>query len=95
VTYTCTLIDDRGDISNGNYTYAGLDAVYNNDPDPETGHKLGCVDAPNSFFYIDSAMDTAGNRVTLSNVRFVKAQTAVFVYGGIFGEFSTEVGLLH
>jgi hypothetical protein len=95
VTYTCTLIADRGDISNGNYNYGGLDAVSNNDPDPETGHKLGYVDAPNSFFYIDSAMDAAGNRVTLTNVRFVKVQTAAFVYGGIFGEFSTEVARLH
>jgi hypothetical protein len=42
-------------------------------------------------FYVKDAMDAAGNPVTLTNVRFIKAQTAVFRYGGIFGEVSTEI----
>jgi hypothetical protein len=94
VTYTCTLIGDDGDISNGDYG-EGIDHTKFGLYDETAGHWLGFVDAPHSAFYIDSAMDAAGNRVTLTNVRFVKAQTAVFVYGGIFGEISTEVGLLY
>jgi hypothetical protein len=92
VTYTSTLIVDKGDINNGSYSGGGtLDMYRSDEPDPETGHILGYVDAGRTTFYIDCAMDAAGNRVTLKNVRFVKAQTAMFVHGGIFGEISTEL----
>jgi hypothetical protein len=93
-TYTCTLIGDDGDISNGTGVAEGVTLTRFGLYDEEVGHYLGYVDAPHSAFYIDSAMDAAGNRVTLTNVRFVKAQTAMFKYGGIFGEYSTEVGIL-
>ena len=42
-------------------------------------------------FPISRAIDAAGNPVTLSNVRFLKVQTAVLKYGDLFGEISTEV----
>jgi hypothetical protein len=49
------------------------------------------VDAVGFNFPINAAMDLAGNPVTLTAVRFLKVHTAVFVYGGMFGDMSTEI----
>jgi hypothetical protein len=78
VTYTCTLLRDKGNIDQG--TYGVLD-----------GTLAGYVDTGTSVFYIADAMDIAGNPVTLGAVRFIKVQTAIFHYGGIFGDVSTEI----
>jgi hypothetical protein len=79
VTYTCTLLRDTG--STDGYTGAIGD-----------GGNSGYVDTTASpMFYVNNAIDTAGNSVTLTNVRFVKVHTAIFRYGGIFGEVSTEI----
>jgi hypothetical protein len=51
----------------------------------------GYVDTFSDTFYVNAAMDAAGSPVTLTDVRFIKVQTAVFRYGGLFGDVSTEV----
>jgi hypothetical protein len=76
VTYTCTLLRDNGMIDTGTYGHY-----------PMTGY----VDAVGDTFYINAAMDLAGNPVTLTAVRFLKVQTGVFHYGGSFGDVSTEI----
>jgi hypothetical protein len=77
VTYTGTLLRDDGNI--GTADYGGLA------PMP------GYVDALGDTFYTSAAMDLAGNPVVLSAVKFIKVQTAVFRYGGSFGDVSTEI----
>jgi hypothetical protein len=77
VTYTGTLVRDNGNIATG--TYSGLSEMY------------GYVDAMNSTFPVDRAMSADGAFVNLSAVKFIKVQTGVFRYGGIFGEVSTEI----
>jgi hypothetical protein len=76
VTYTCTLLRDDGNIATGTY-----------------GHLFtaGYVDALGDTFYLSDAMDLEGNPVTLTAVRFLKVQTAIFHYGGSFGDVSTEI----
>jgi hypothetical protein len=77
VTYTGTLLRDDGNIATGNYD--------NLAPMP------GYADAIGDTFYTSAAMDLAGTPVTLSAVKFIKVQTAVFRYGGLFGDVSTEI----
>jgi hypothetical protein len=76
--YTGTLLGDNGNIANGNYAVpVGLE-----------GH----VDTyARGTFYLKNAMDARGNPVTLTNVRFIKVQCAVFHYGGAYGDMSTEI----
>jgi hypothetical protein len=93
VTYTCTLIGDDGDISNG--THSTDACTFSSVYDEEKGHYTTYADADGTSFYTNDAIDAQGNPVTLSNVRFLKIHTAVFQYGGIFGEYSTEDGSLH
>jgi hypothetical protein len=78
VTFTCTLLRDNGDIVSEVYTSvsSGLD---------------GYVDTYSDTFYVNDAINAAGNPVTLTAVRFIKVQTAIFQYGGIFGDVSTEI----
>jgi hypothetical protein len=92
VTYTCTIIGDDGDIANGHYSGKALHQrmVF----DQAAGHYWGYADTHYTYFHVDTAMDAAGNPVTLNNVRFLKVQTAEFRYGGVFGELSTETGRL-
>jgi hypothetical protein len=42
-------------------------------------------------FYISDAIRADGASVALTDVRFVKVQTAFLGYGGLFNEISTEV----
>jgi hypothetical protein len=84
VTYTCTLLRDTGNICNDKY--------------PNLDDSWGYVDACNLgstddriTFYVSDAVRADGVSVTLSAVRFIKVQTAVLFYGGIFGEISTEI----
>jgi hypothetical protein len=91
VTYTSTLIDDVGDIANGTGGGHGVTTTFRSLQDEKTGHYLTYVDADRTVFYASDAMDAQGNPVPLSNVHFLKVHTAAFQYGGIFGEYSTEV----
>jgi hypothetical protein len=76
-TYTCTLLRDNGQIATGEY--GGLSAMY------------GYADASNSVFHVKDAMRADGVPANLSAVKFIKVQTGVFRYGGIFGDVSTEI----
>jgi hypothetical protein len=51
----------------------------------------GYVDTMDDTFPINRAVRADGVSVTLGKVRFVKVQTSVFGYGGVFGDFSTEI----
>ena len=77
VTYTCTLLRDTGNIATG---------LYN-----EMANLSGYVDAIGIDFPVSKAMYADGTPVTLSTVKFIKVQTALFHYGGIFGDVSTEI----
>jgi hypothetical protein len=76
VTYTCTLLRDDGDIATGNYN--GLSAS-------------GYVDTIDTVFPAHKAMRADGTSANLSAVQFIKVQTGIFRYGGLFGDISTEV----
>jgi hypothetical protein len=77
VTYTGTLLRDDGNIATGNY--GGMDQLE------------GYADAIGDTFFVSKAMRADGTSVTLSSVKFIKVQTALFRYGGIFGDVSTEI----
>jgi hypothetical protein len=84
-TYTCTLLRDNGKICDNTY--------------PTLDDSRGYVDACNmdanvsdrTKFFVADAIRADGSSVTLGAVRFIKVQTAVLRYGGIFGEVSTEI----
>ena len=78
VTFTCTLLRDNGDIVNDAYSSvgSGLD---------------GYVDTFSDTFYVNNAIYADGTPIVLSSVKFIKVQTAIFQYGGIFGDVSTEI----
>jgi hypothetical protein len=85
VAYTCTLLRDDGRIATGSY--------------PVLDDTWGYVDACNldaatdaqATFFVNHAMRADGVPVELGAVRFIKVQTSVLRYGGIFGEVSTEI----
>jgi hypothetical protein len=81
LTYTTTLLRDTG-LYDGVYQHAVSDG----------GTLSGYVDVMGSdSFPVDRAIRADGSSVSLSNVRFIKVQTSVFGYGGVFGDFSTEI----
>jgi hypothetical protein len=90
-TYTGTLIGDDGNIANGAYNKRGVVRQYPIYNYQGKDRSLTYVDALGAAFYLEDAMDARGDPVALTNVRFVKVQTAEFVYGGVFGELSTEI----
>jgi hypothetical protein len=77
VTYTGTLIRDNGNFTNG---YGGIGYL-----------PWGYVDASVFDFHINHARQQDGSPANLPWIDFVKVQTAIFRYGGIFGELSTEI----
>jgi hypothetical protein len=77
VTYTGTLIRDNGNFTNG---YRGIGYL-----------PWGYVDASVFDFHISHAIQQDGTPADLPWIDFVKVQTAVFRYGGVFGEVSTEI----
>jgi hypothetical protein len=85
VTYTATLLADNGVIKSPNYNLNDLTGGTTGGPFVD--HDSGPI------IPISRAIDAAGTPVTLTNVRFVKVQTGLFQYGGVFGEVSTETGL--
>lgn len=54
---------------------------------------VGVVGWSAFIFPLSNAVDAAGKPLafTLSNVRFLKVQTAVLKYGDLFGKISTEL----
>jgi hypothetical protein len=84
VTYTATLMADNGVIKNADYGTFDFTGPGGTGGGPFVDHGSPVIP-------INRAVDAAGNPVTLTNVRFVKVQTGVFQYGGIFGEISTEI----
>jgi hypothetical protein len=86
VTFTGTLLRDTGRIATAEYN--GLDSF-----------DWGYVDAAVStayadrspLFNINDAIQRDGSAANLPWIDFIKVQTAVFRYGGVFGEVSTEV----
>jgi hypothetical protein len=78
-TYTGTLLWDDGFIKSPGYA----------------GYWPNCVDTGQEWFYVNEAVAADGSPVNLTKVRFIKVHTAVFKYGGLFGEQSTELELLH
>jgi hypothetical protein len=78
-TYTGTLIRDDGNITGG---YSNL-----------VVSTPGYADSIGETFYVDRAMGADGASVTLGAVKFIKVQTGILRYGGMFGEVSTEIRL--
>jgi hypothetical protein len=76
VTYTCTLLRDNGQIATGSYN----DLI-----------ATGYVDAATVDFFVNKAMGADGAPVTLTAVKFIKVQTGIFRYGGLYGDVSTEI----
>jgi hypothetical protein len=76
VTYTCTLLRDDGKIFEVDYNMDELDDY---------------VDCFDPYFFINKAVKADGTPVTLSKVKFIKVQTSMFRYGGMFGDVSTEI----
>ena len=74
-TYTGTHIFDNGNIKGIEYA-------------PTWPY---CVDTEYSVFPISRAVAADGSPVDLTKVRFVKVHTAVFKYGSVYGEQSTEI----
>jgi hypothetical protein len=79
VTYTATLLGDEGEI---NGPTAGFKVP--TDGGPYVDH--GPPQIP-----ISRAIAADHSAVKLTKVRFVKVQNAVFAYGSVFGEVSTEI----
>jgi hypothetical protein len=86
-TYTGTLLRDNGNIATGDYL--GLNEVggyvdafgYSKWASSETWNK----------FYVADAIRADGSTIDGLQVKFIKVQTAVHHYGGIFGDCSTEI----
>jgi hypothetical protein len=78
VTYTMTLLRDDGKIATSDY--GGL--LFTSG---------GYVDALSNTYHVKDAMRADGTKIALSAVKFIKVQTAVFRYGGDFGDVSTEI----
>jgi hypothetical protein len=87
VTYTGTQIRDTGEIASGEYGTGNLGGYVDTD---ETYGKW----RSNPYWNAAAVSDAAyadGSPVTLTNVRFIKVQTAVFRYAGAVGDISTEI----
>jgi hypothetical protein len=77
VTYTCTLFRDDGVIFAEDYNMTELE---------------GYVDCTADVtFPVGRAVRADGTPANLSAVKFLKVQTGMFRYGGIFGDVSTEI----
>ncbi|MDR2494645.1 MAG: bacterial Ig-like domain-containing protein [Spirochaetaceae bacterium] len=77
VLYTGTLLRDTGEMVT-NYNIENM---------------FGYVDALNGKNHaVSKARRADGSPANLTNVRFIKVQTAFFAYGNMFGEISTEIG---
>jgi hypothetical protein len=88
VTFTGTLLRDTGNIVTGDYS------AFN-----EMGGYVDCwaygerwsTKDTYARFHVEDAMRADGTPAHLQNIRFIKVQTAILFYGGIFGDVSTEI----
>jgi hypothetical protein len=85
-TYTGTLLRDDGQIADGAYLDLGSVRGYVDTGGVGSGSKY-----TGTAFHVSDAARADGTPANLSAVRFIKVQTAMFRYGGIFGDVSTEV----
>jgi hypothetical protein len=85
-TYTGTLLRDNGNIATGNYEGLGEVGGYVD----AFGFSKWTGDAWNKFSVSD-AIRADGSAANLNAVKFIKVQTAIHHYGGIFGDCSTEI----
>jgi hypothetical protein len=85
-TYTGTLLRDNGNIATGNYEGLGEVGGYVD----AFGFSKWTGDAWNKFSVAD-AIRADGSAANLNAVKFIKVQTAIHHYGGIFGDCSTEI----
>jgi hypothetical protein len=83
VSYACTLLRDDGNISTGSYNLMEFSG-YVDVADTERG-------SDGNKFFVADAMRADGSALTLNAVRFIKVQSAMLLYGGVFGEVSTEI----
>jgi hypothetical protein len=85
-TYTGTLLRDNGLIAGDVYTDLGGVRGYVDTGGVGSGSKY-----TGYTFHVSDAAYADGAPANLSAVRFIKVQTAMFRYGGIFGDVSTEI----
>jgi hypothetical protein len=86
VTYVLTLLRDNGMIATGEYgELMEFDWGY-----VDAAPGAGYADRAQQF-NINEAIQRDGTAVYLPWIDFIKVQTGVFRYGGIFGEVSTEI----
>jgi hypothetical protein len=89
VTYTGTMIQDTGE------PIYGYDSFFI--PDVDWGYVDGGYLSRdsnaylNGKFFVSNAMQRDGSPANLPWIDFIKVQTAIFSYGGVFGEISTEI----
>jgi hypothetical protein len=88
VTYTGTLLRDDGTIATGEYS--GLSEV-GGYVDSFGGMGQWASNDTWDKFYVEDAIRADGNPINLSAVKFIKVQTGIHRYGGIFGDCSTEI----
>jgi hypothetical protein len=90
-TFTGTLIGDPGGrIPKGGYGNGYWGYVDVCDPSGKGHGPTGDIH-PFDEFPIHRAVKADGSSVTLTNVRFIKVQTAVFCNDRVFGDLSTEI----
>ncbi|MHB9291808.1 hypothetical protein Holit_00892 [Hollandina sp. SP2] len=88
VTYTGTLLRDDGNIATGEYT--GLSEV-GGYVDSFGGVGKWATSDTWDKFHVEDAIRADGSPINLSAVTFIKVQTGIHRYGGIFGDCSTEI----
>jgi hypothetical protein len=82
VTYACTLLRDDGVIFTGSYNLADIAGYVDT---------VGDSAFLRDIFPVSRAVRADGAPAGLSAVKFIKVQTGIFRYGGIFGDVSTEI----
>jgi hypothetical protein len=89
VTYAGTMIRDEGEPIYGGYSFKI--------PDVDWGYvdggdmRAGPYADQNGKFFVSNAIQRDGSPANLPWIDFIKVQTAIFCYGSVFGEISTEI----
>jgi hypothetical protein len=88
VTYTGTILRDDGNIATGDYN--GLSEV-GGYVDSFGGVGKWSSSETWDKFHVEDAIRADGTSISLNAVKFIKVQSAIHRYGGIFGDCSTEI----
>ncbi|MDR0721963.1 MAG: bacterial Ig-like domain-containing protein [Treponema sp.] len=88
VSYTGTLLRDDGNIATGDYT--GLSDIGGYVDSFGNAGKWASNDTWDKF-YVEDAIRADGTSISLNAVKFIKVQTGIHRYGGVFGDCSTEI----